>query len=327
MSTGSTGSAGRAGSTPGRVVVGGEALVDLVPTDRGGDPLAPLAPRLGGGPYNTAVGLGRLGVPVTMLTRLSTDAFGDALLARLGDNAVDTALVGRGDEPSTLAVVTLDRAGHARYSFHVEGTADRLVADPGALPDDTVALAVGTLSLVLGPGAAVYAALAEREAARGRCVSLDPNVRAALVTDPDGLRGRLDAIAAVAGVVKLSDEDAHWWGRTPDDLLDLGAASVVTTRGPDGLSALTRAAGRVDVPAASAGPVVDTIGAGDTVHAAVLAWLHGQGRLDRERIAGLGADGWTAALHHAARAAAITCSRAGAEPPWASELDGTADRT
>ena len=194
-------------------MVGGEALVDLVPVEQ--RPLAPLAPRLGGGPYNVAVGLGRLGTPATMLTRLSTDSFGDALLARLRDSGVDDALVQRGDEPSTLAVVTVDETGAARYSFHVAGAADRLVADPGALPADTAALAVGTLSLVLEPGASVYADLARRAAETGVFVSLDPNIREALVTDPDAVRARLDAIAAGAGLVKLSDEDARWWGRSP----------------------------------------------------------------------------------------------------------------
>ena len=309
----------------GRIVVGGEALVDLVPVEGGeGGELAPLAPRLGGGPFTTAVGLGRLGVPTSMLTRLSTDAFGDALAARLADNGVDTALVARGAEPTTLAVVTLGEDGQARYSFHVAGSADRFVADPGALPPDTVALAVGTLGLVLEPGAGRYAALAAREAAAGRFVSLDPNVRSALVDDAGALRSRLDGLAAVAGLVKLSDEDAEWWGRSPADLLDLGAAAVVLTRGGEGLSAVT-AAGRVDVPADRARPVVDTIGAGDSVHAALLGALYADARLDRDRIAALDTDGWRRVLARAATAASLTCSRAGAEPPSADELDAAAE--
>lgn len=308
----------------GRVVVGGEALVDLVPLEgpHEGDPaLRPLAPRLGGGPFNVAVGLGRLGIATTMLTRLSTDPFGDALVARLEANDVDTGLVQRGPEPTTLAVVTLDAAGAARYSFRVEGSADRLVADPGELPADTAALAVGTLSLVLEPGAGRYAALAAREAARGRLVSLDPNLRPGLTDDTDALLARLDAIAAVAGLVKLSDEDAERWGRSPADLLDAGAGTVVLTRGSSGLTAHTRD-GVVEVPADSVGPLVDTIGAGDSVHAALLAWLARRDALDRDAVARLDAEAWHAGLGVAARAAAWTVSRAGAEPPWRSELDG-----
>jgi fructokinase len=313
----------------GRVVVGGEALVDLVPTpgaeDGTDDPaLRTLVPRRGGGPFNTAVGLGRLGVPTSMLTRLSTDPFGASLAARLADNDVDDALVQRGDEPTTLAVVTLDAEGRARYSFHVEGTADRLVADPGPLPDDTVALALGTLSLVLEPGASVYAELLVREAARGVFVSLDPNVRPALVADPDGQRARLDGLLPHVGLVKLSDEDAAWWGREPEELLEAGAGAVVLTRGPDGLAVVAPGV-RAEVPAAGPGdargigPVVDTIGAGDSVHAALLAWLHARGALGRDAPA-LDAAAWTAALGFAAEVAARTCARAGAEPPRRHEL-------
>ena len=306
-------------ASTGRIVVGGEALVDLVPVEP--RPLAPLAPRLGGGPYNVAIGLGRLGTPARMLTRLSTDAFGDALLDRLHEAAVDDALVQRGEEPSTLAVVTLDGTGAARYSFHVAGAADRLVADPGDLPADTAALAVGTLSLILEPGASVYAELARRAADAGVFVSLDPNIRPALVTDPAAVRARLDAIAAGAGLVKLSDEDARWWGRSPDELLAAGAGAVVVTRGAEGLVAHTRD-GEVAVAADTSRQVVDTIGAGDSVHSALLGHLHGHGLLDRAAVACLDEDGWRAALRFAARVASWTCSRAGAEPPTRAELDG-----
>jgi fructokinase len=299
------------------IVSGGEALVDLVPVEPGH--LAPLAPRLGGGPYNVAVGLGRLEVPTAMLTRLSTDAFGDALLERLVDSGVRTGLVQRGDEPTTLAVVTVDGSGHARYSFHVEGTADRLVADPGAT--GATALAVGTLSLLLEPGASVYTELARRAAAEGTFVSLDPNIRPALVGDAPAVRARLDAIAAVAGLVKLSDEDAAWWGREPEDLLATGAGAVVVTRGAEGLRAFTTT-GVVEVPADTSRPVVDTIGAGDSVHAALLAHLHDRGLLDRSAVAAMTSDDWRAALTFAARVAGWTCSRAGAEPPTRAEVAG-----
>lgn len=307
----------------GRIVVGGEALVDLVPTRDGhpDDPaLTPLAPRLGGGPFNTAVGLGRLGVATTMLTRLSTDTFGDALVRRLEANDVDTALVQRGPEPTTLAVVTVDGAGAARYAFHVAGSADRLVADPGELPADTAAVAVGTLSLVLEPGASRYADLAVREAERGRLVSLDPNLRPGLVDDPDAVVDRLDRIARVAGLVKLSDEDAERWGRTPSDVLDAGAGAVVLTRGSSGLAAHTRGGGVVEVPATGVGPLVDTIGAGDSVHSALLGWLAAHDALDRDAVTRLDADDWASALDFAARVAAWTVSRAGAEPPWRREV-------
>ena len=128
-----------------RIVVGGEALVDLVPTPDG-----TLAPRLGGGPLNTAVAAARLGAPVAFLSRVSTDPFGDAVLARLQESGVDGSFVQRGPEPTTLAVVGVGADGSARYSFYTDGTADRLVADPGPLPG-AAAVSLGTLSLVLEP--------------------------------------------------------------------------------------------------------------------------------------------------------------------------------
>src|SRR5688572_804485 len=122
----------------------------------GDDELTPLAPKLGGGPYNVAVALGRLGVRTGFLSRVSTDHFGEQLIKRLHASEVETSLVQRGPENTTLAVVGLGDDGSARYSFYVEGTADRLVEDPGPLPAEAKAVSFGTLSLVLEPGASVY---------------------------------------------------------------------------------------------------------------------------------------------------------------------------
>lgn len=311
------------------IVVGGEALVDLVPaptTVRG--ELGPLLPRLGGGPYNTAVALGRLGAPVTFLSRLSTDSFGDALLDRLRCAGVHTDLVQRGDEPTTLAVVTLATDGSARYTFHVQGTADRLVADPGPLPAGVTVLSLGTLSLLLEPGASVYEAMLRRESARGILTVLDPNVRAGLIGDADEYRARFRSWLPDIGVLKVSEDDLRWLARRNDDestepvvdeWLRAGARAIVLTRGAAGLTA---ACGdlRVDVPAVAA-KVVDTIGAGDTVHGALLAWLHTHAMSTPQDVDKLDTTGWADALTFAARAAAVTVSRVGAEPPYAAELE------
>jgi fructokinase len=303
-----------------RVVVGGEALVDLVPERDDAGAAGRLVPRWGGGPYNTAIALGRLGVPTALLSRLSTDGFGAALLARLLASDVSDRLVQRGPEPTSLAVVTLSEQGSAGYSFYVQGTADRLVTDPGPLPDGVAAVALGTLGTVLEPGATVYENVLHREAAAGRLISLDPNIRPALLDDPDAHRRRLTSWLPHVGLLKISEEDADWWGGTPGDWLDAGATAVVITRGMAGLGAQTRAAGWVQVPAAPARPFVDTIGAGDSVHAALLAWLHEAGCLSVERVAALAPDQWRQALNYAARVAALTCSRSGAEPPTRAEL-------
>jgi fructokinase len=306
------------------IVVGGEALVDLVPGPGTSEPGGPMLPRWGGGPYNVAVALGRLGTPVRFLSRMSTDPFGSAMLDRLPGCGVDTDLVQRGAEPSALAVVGLEPSGSARYTFYTRGTADRLIADPGPLPADTVAVALGTLSMVLEPGASVYQAVLEREATAGRLISLDPNIRPDLIEDPDGYRARFRRWLPSVGLLKVSDEDAAWLelGDGSDhskEWLASGVGAIVVTRGADGMTAIT-AAGTVTVPGVPT-VVVDTIGAGDTAHAALLARLYARGVLSRDGLANLDRDGWRDVLGFAAVAASITCSRAGAEPPAAAELD------
>jgi fructokinase len=314
------------------IVVGGEALVDLVPapaTEPGQTgALRPLLPRLGGGPYTTAVALGRLGAPVAFLSRISADAFGDALVDRLSGAGVSLDLLQRGKEPTTLAVVTLTEDGSARYTFHVQGTADRLVADPGPLPEDVTALSVGTLGLVLDPGASVYETMLHREAAAGRLTVLDPNIRPGLIDDPAAYRARFASWLPSVGLLKASVEDIWWLADVPEgtdvlpiakDWLRAGVGAVALTRGGDGASVLTEKVGKVDIEAVRA-TVADTIGAGDTVHAALVGWLTAHGVHGNAALREVGADAWHEALGYAAKAAAITVSRVGAEPPFAAEL-------
>lgn len=310
-------------------VVGGEALIDLVPVESTVDnALGPLRPLPGGGPYNVAITVGRLEVPVRFVSRLSTDSFGDALLRRLEASGVDSAMVQRGPEPTTLAVAGIGPDGSARYSFHVEGTADRLVADPGELPDEVTTLSLGTLSLLLEPGASTYETMLRRHSSRGGLTVLDPNIRPVLVSDPDRHRARFQSWLPDISLLKLSVEDARWLAGdipagavvdTVRDWLTKGPAAAVITRGADGLSAITGDGELVEVAAAPA-KVVDTIGAGDTVHGALLCWLHRTGIVGPAALREVGADGWREALEFAAKAAAITVSRRGAEPPYAHEI-------
>ncbi|XUL87386.1 carbohydrate kinase family protein [Streptomyces galilaeus] len=299
------------------IVVAGEALIDLVPQGPGA--LAVLKPALGGGPYNTAVALGRLGSATAFCSRVSQDAFGEALLAGLRQADVDVLDVQRGPEPTTLAAATLDANGSATYSFYVDGTADRLFAMPYALPAETEAVSFGTCSLVLEPGASAYEELMRAAAAQGVFTALDPNIRAGLIPDADAYRARFKSWLPHVSLLKLSEEDAQWLGGNPVEWLDAGPSAVVITQGGDGLTAFTRDGRVYPVPGEKV-DVVDTIGAGDTVNAALLHGLSARDALSPEGLAGLGRDGWTQLLRYAARAAAITCSRAGAEPPYASEL-------
>ncbi len=284
-----------------------------------------MAPRLGGGPYNVALTAARLGVPTAFLSRVSTDAFGDALVRRLGESGVDTSLVQRGPEPTTLAVVTLDDDASARYSFYTEGTADRFVTDPGPLPDGTAALSVGTLGMVLDPGATVYETMLRREHERGVLTALDPNIRADMIADPDAYRARFASWLPSVRLLKVSLDDAEWLARATDlddvlaaarSWLDAGPQAVVLTKGGDGVVLLTSSGLDVTV-AGRPVDVVDTIGAGDTVQGAMLAWLVRHQVTDLSALTRGEAD---ELLTYATRAAAVTVSRSGAEPPTEDEL-------
>jgi fructokinase len=307
------------------ILVGGEALVDLVPdpATRPGE-LGPLLPLPGGGPYNVAITVGRLGGGVRFLSRLSTDSFGEALLQRLELSGVDTSMVQRGPEPTTLAVAGIGPDGSARYSFHVEGTADREVRHPGPLPPEISIVSLGTLSLLLEPGASRYEQLLRDHAGRGGLTVLDPNIRPAVVTDATAHRARFASWLPDTGLLKLSIEDAAWLADGDPHAavrgwLGRGPAAVVLTRGADGLVALLADGGEVEVPTVPA-TVVDTIGAGDTVHGALLHWLDEAGVSTPEGLRAVDRDMWRRALEFAARAASVTVSRAGAEPPYAAEL-------
>ncbi|RZU38077.1 fructokinase [Streptomyces sp. BK022] len=299
------------------IVVAGEALIDLVPQGRGA--LAGLQPALGGGPFNTAVALGRLGSPTAFVSRASHDAFGEALLDGLRRAGVDVSAVQRGPEPTTLAVAMIDSGGSAAYSFYVEGTADRLFTTPAALPEGTRAVSFGTCSLALEPGASAYEELMRSAAGQGLFTALDPNIRAGLIPDADAYRARFRGWLPSVTLLKLSEEDARWLGGTPREWLAAGPSAVVVTRGGDGLTVHTADGAEHRVPGEKV-DVVDTIGAGDTVNAALLHGLSTLDALSARALAGLGPDTWRRLLGFAARAAAVTCSRAGAEPPYAAEL-------
>ncbi|MCQ4083633.1 carbohydrate kinase [Streptomyces sp. RB6PN25] len=308
------------------IVVAGEALIDLVPVDAsaGGD-LPALMPRRGGGPYNTAVALGRLGSDVAFCSRLSTDHFGDALLRGLQADRVDTRLIQRGDEPTTLAVAHVSDDGSADYTFYVVGSADRLFRMPDALPPQTRAVSFGTCSLVLEPGASAYEELMRHEAARGTFTVLDPNVRPGLIADADAYRARFHSWLPHVTLLKLSEEDAAWIAQS-DDLrtavkawLAAGPAAVVLTRGSAGLAVLTRE-GAEFAESGRRIEVVDTIGAGDTITAALLHRLDTHSALSASGVGNLEAEEWHDVLGFAALTAALTCSRPGAQPPYAAEL-------
>ncbi|MDL9938020.1 carbohydrate kinase [Gordonia sp. ABSL1-1] len=308
------------------IVVCGEALVDVVadaaPKSGGSGPLPTLRPALGGGPFNVAVALGRLGSAVSFLSSVSTDDYGDAIVNTLRANGVGVGLVQRCDQPTSLALATVAADGGAHYTFYVDGTADRLVADPGRLPATVTAMCFGTLSLVLEPGASVYEALLHRSHADGRLTVLDPNIRPTVIADADGYRQRFRSWMPSTDVVKVSDEDAAWLavgpcGSAPADWLSDGVTAVVVTAGAAGILVHTRA-GSVQV-SAPAVEVVDTIGAGDAALGGVLSRLDQLSSLCPAAVRELSLPQWESVAEFAVQVAAVAVTRPGADPPWASE--------
>jgi fructokinase len=288
------------------LLVCGEALIDLVSGSDGR-----YAARPGGGPANTAVTLGRLGVAVSLVARISTDPFGTQIRDHLTTSAVDLSASRTVDDPTTLAVATLDDAGRARYGFYWRGTADwqwTAAELPG--PDPRVrAVVVGSLAVALPPGGDEVVRWAT---GYGRPLVLDPNVRPMLLGDRETYRARLDPLVAASTVVKVSDEDLEWThpGQDPLDVARSWARPLtVVTRGPEGAVAILDGADPVTVPGRPV-DVVDTVGAGDSFTGGLLSVL------DFDDLAG----SVRPALERAVEVSALTCGRLGADPPWRHEL-------
>ena len=308
------------------IVVCGEALVDLTPTRCGSED--GFVPRAGGSPFNVAVGLARLETPVAFLGRISSDAFGRLLRGHLEDNGVDLRYVNQGPEPTALAFVHLGPGGSPDYAFHWNGTADRELSPadvPESFPPQVAAVHVGSVSLVLEPGASTLESLMRRTAGH-HVVSLDPNVRPRLIPDRDAYLRRLHGWVTQVDLVKISVEDLSWLypGTAPraaaQALHGRGGAAVVVTDGARGAMAVTDAA-HVDVAAVPV-DVVDTVGAGDAFSAGLLSWLDHEGLLDPTNVRGLDEDQLRTALQFAGRVAAATCARVGADPPRRADLAG-----
>ena len=313
-------------SGQGVVAVAGEALVDFVPAGAPG--LFRAAP--GGSPANVAVGLARQEVPTRLLARIADDLLGHRLRAHLDANGVDLSFVVRAAEPTSLAIVAVGPDGVVEYDFRVEGTADWQWRDhelDGALDGRVVALHAGSLALTMAPGADVLQRLLAR-AGQAMTVSYDPNCRPLLMGAPGAVLGRVEALVGLADVVKASADDLAWLlpGRPVEQVAEAwlakGPSLVAVTLGPGGLVAASRRAGVLRRPGRAV-EVVDTVGAGDSCMAALLAGLHRRGLLGAGRRAALQAMD-AASLgdlaDEAVLAAAITCTRPGADPPTAAEL-------
>ena len=288
----------------------GEVLIDILPT----------GPVVGGGPANTAKALARLGHDVHFIDGISSDAYGQSARAELLRDGVNLDLALASDKPTCTATVTLDAAGGASYEFLIDGTATFDFA-ASWLPDpyryQPQALHIGTLVTMIEPGASALYDWAMQVAELAPIV-FDPNIRPSVQPDRDLYEAAVEKWAALSAVIKVSDDDLAWLfpDQSIDDVanrwINDGAFLVVVTRGAKGLVGYT-ADGRVEVPGVKV-DVVDTVGAGDTVGAIVVEAMLTHGLI------ALHGDLLRSVLSRAAAAAAITCSRKGAQPPFKHEL-------
>ncbi len=305
-------------------VVCGEALFDVFAA---GDTPTGMAmdARVGGSPFNVAVGLARLAQPVCFLSQVSRGFLGERLMRTLVDEGVNTSTVQRSDAPTTLSLIGLDARGVPSYSFYGEGCADRLLSPDAlaTLPDGVRAINFGSYATVVGPTASTQRMLIEREHGR-TLIAYDPNIRLNVEPRLEVWRDQIDWMLPHTELLKVSDEDLGLVmpGTAPKEFaaraLAQGVKLVIVTRGAEGAIAWN-AQGEATVAPVKV-QVIDTVGAGDTFQAATLTWLAEQDALSGAALAALTPDRLRLALGFAARAAAITCSRRGADMPRRPEV-------
>lgn len=285
------------------VWVAGEALIDLVPSGEA------RVPKVGGGAANTAKALVKLGIPTAFIGGISSDSYGSSIREELRE--VDLTLTHHSDFPTALAIVTLDVDGSASYEFKLKNTSTfdfRSEWLPLAKPE---VLHVGTLATIIEPGASQLFTWAKN---LNTHIIFDPNVRPTVIDDRDKYRQIVEKWVGISEIVKLSREDLDWLGYfNVTKFFELGAKLVVVTSGAEGITGYSQK-GVISVPGVRV-EVVDTVGAGDTVGAVLVEGLLKYG------MDGLVGESLFSVLRRAAIAAAITCTRAGANPPSASEID------
>ena len=309
------------------IAVGGENLIDLVSTSsKDGLPVYIAHP--GGSPFNVAMAAGRQQAQTCYLTPISSDKLGDLLATRLTDSGV-TLVGGRSDEPSSLAVVSIE-GGIPSYGFYRRGTAERQVDTAfleQIMPDEIQILHLGSLALIDGADAAAWEAAFSRHHQAGKLTSLDPNIRPSLVADADSYRGRVKRMMQSADILKLSDEDLQWLypGRDLQAgfaacIADSTAALIILTQGEKGILAQAGTE-QFKMPAHKIDDLQDTVGAGDTFMASLLVWCLDNQKTSRSALEQLSRAEIGTALQRAAIAAALNCQKQGCQPPAASEID------
>jgi fructokinase len=305
----------------------GEALIDFISQkDKGGNILYEPCP--GGSPFNTAVAIGRIGVPVGFMGRLSSDMFGDLLMDYISRNKIDSSFVFRSDEPSTLSFVKKKDDNTSEYAFYARGSATwNMVKNdiPSGLSQNIKCFQFGSISMTMQPFADTIEDFITREK-DNIVISFDPNIRPGMIDSHEEYLKKFQQWGRCCTIIKMSDEDLEWLypGYSISDglekILSLGPALAVITCGEKGAVARNNNI-EIAVPIHEL-PMVDTVGAGDTFHGALLAWFYRQGLMDRKQLYQLPNDKLREALQYAIIAAAINCSRRGADPPWMDQMPG-----
>ena len=280
----------------------------------------------GGSPFNVAVGLRRLGIEAGLFGGLSTDFLGRRLLQVLKDEGVSEQFLVEFAAPTTVSMVAVGADGSPQYSFRGEGCADRQLtrAHLPTLGDEVRGLHVGSFSLVVQPIGDTLRALVQRESGK-RLISLDPNVRLNPQPDIQLWRERVAELVKYADLIKVSDEDLHllYPDQSPESVLEgwlqHRCQLVFLTRGGNGASVFSRQHGHWSQPAVKV-VMADTVGAGDTFQAALIAWLTEQQLDSVEGLQQLSREQIDSMLGFAIRAAALTCGKTGPDLPYRAQL-------
>jgi fructokinase len=309
------------------IICCGEALIDFIAMQDG----LSYRPCPGGSIFNIAIGLGRLDIPVGLLSRLSTDMFGEQLAKYLIENKVNLAYCPRMDGQTTLAFVNLpdETAQEPQFAFYANNTVDRSITIndlPAQFGNDVTAIHFGSISLVLEPGATALETLMKRESRR-RILTLDPNIRPAIITDKNSYKKRFSEWISLVDILRLSVADLEFLFPNQHieeilpDWFQKGLSLVILTKGADGVNGYTATGKEIFVPAQKV-QIKDTVGAGDAFFSAVLAYLNDHGLLSQcSKIDNIHPEELEACLTFASKAAAINCTREGANPPYKFEME------
>ena len=310
------------------ILVCGESVVDLLVAPEP-DGTSSLDARLGGAPFNLAIGLARLGQRVALFSGVSTDPFGEAIVQRLASEGVDHSLLQRSGGATMLAIVGVGQNGDATYFFPIADGADKRLSMPALTESPAfVAAAFGSYLAMIEPAASLMRDVAQR-LRPDSVICLDPNVRLSMVTDPDRWRQGIERFLPLTDIVKVSEEDIQGvYGAGTDSLqvaedwLAQGPSLVIVTRGPEATVAIFASGKSVTVPPQKV-HVVDTVGAGDAFFAGLIDALGRRRLLSRELLATTDMGVALDSLHYATTLAAMTCTRRGADLPFRSELPGS----